>query len=180
MPRGIITRLVVAFALAILSFCGSSLYAGYITREVDDSARAIAPNPMPSIEHLADTRGELRMLDVALTRYDTSHSAADREKVTAARDRLGVSFERYLAEPESYPGEQALWADLHRSLSGVDQAVEAALVDIAAGRSIGDRATHAMDAASTAVRHSIDYNADAARWLATRIEHEHSLAVRVS
>jgi len=49
MPRGIVTRLVVAFGLAILSFCGSSLYAGYITRQVDDSARSIARNAMPSI-----------------------------------------------------------------------------------------------------------------------------------
>src|SRR6476646_1564511 len=103
MPRGIITRLVVAFALAILSFCGSSLYAGYMTREVDDSARSIARNAMPSIEHLADTRGELRQLDVALTRYDVSHRPADKEVVLAARDRLDVAFERYLAEPEAYP-----------------------------------------------------------------------------
>jgi len=180
MPRGIITRLVVAFALAILSFCGSSLYAGYITREVDDSARSIARNAMPSIEHLADTRGELRMLDVALTRYEASHSPADRQAVTAARDRLDVAFERYLAEPESYPGEQALWADLHRSLSGVDQAVEAALVDIAAGRSIGNRVSHALDGASAAIRHSIDYNADEASSLAQRIESEHTRAVNIS
>src|SRR5262245_16757315 len=100
MPRGIVTRLVVAFGLAILSFCGSSLYGSYITREIDDSAGSIARNAMPSIEHLADTRGELRMLDVAVTRYEASHKATDREAVTAARDRMDIAFERYLAEPE--------------------------------------------------------------------------------
>src|SRR3954469_15519759 len=109
MPRGIITRLLVAFALAILSFCGSSLYATYVTREVDDSARSIAGNAMPTIEHLAETRGELRQLDVALTRYDVQHTAANRQEALAARERLNIAFERYLAEPETYPGEQSLW-----------------------------------------------------------------------
>ena len=180
MPRGILTRLVIAFALAILSFCGSSLYAGYITREVDDSARSIAVNAMPSIEHLADTRGELRLLDVAVTRYEASGKASDREAVTNARDRMDVAFERYLSEPETFPGEQALWGELHRSLTAVDQATEAALVDIAAGRPVGNRVTMAMNSAGTAIRHSIDLNADAARSLAERIERDHRRAVNIS
>jgi len=180
MPRGIITRLVVAFGLAILSFCGSSLYASYITREVDDSARSIARNAMPSIEHLADTRGELRQLDVAITRFEASHKAADRAEVIAARDRMDRAFERYLSEPESYPGEQALWADLHHALTEVEQATEAALVDISAGRPIGNRVTVALNAATVVIRRSIDFNADAASGSAQRIERDHTRAINIS
>jgi len=180
MPRGIVTRLVVAFGLAILSFCGSSLYAGYITRQVDDSARSIARNAMPSIEHLTDTHDKLHQLDVALVRYEASHKAPDRLAVTAARDRLDLAFERYLSEPETYPGEQALWGDLHRALSSVDQATEAALVDIAAGRPVDNRVSASMNAATAAIRRSIDFNADAASWMAERIERDHRRAINIS
>jgi signal transduction histidine kinase len=180
MPRGILTRLLIAFGLAILSFCGSSLYAGYVTREVDDSARSIARNAMPSIEHLAETRGELRLLDVAVTRYEASPTAANRAAVTSARDRMNIAFERYLAEPETFPGEQELWAELHGSLATVDHTVEAALVDIGAGRSAGNRVTLAMNSATTSIRRAIDFNADAAGWLAQRIENDHRRAVDVS
>jgi signal transduction histidine kinase len=180
MPRGLVTRLVVAFALAILSFCGSSLYAGYMTRQVDDSARSIAGNAMPSIEHLADTRGELRGLDTAVTRYDASHRPADREAVRAARERMQTAFEIYLAEPETYPGEQALWADMHRTLANVDQTVESALDDIDAGRPVGNRVTVAMNGASASIRRAIDYNANAALALALRIEDDHRRATKVA
>jgi hypothetical protein len=38
MPRGLITRLIIAFVLAILCFCGSTIYTQSITREIDDVA----------------------------------------------------------------------------------------------------------------------------------------------
>src|ERR1700744_1306302 len=117
MPRGLITRLVIAFVLAILCFCGSTLYSQSISAENDDAARSIATNAMQSIEHLTDTRGELRQLDVAIVRYDAPHSMADRAAVAGARARLDDAFERSLAEPETYPGEQALWGDMHHALS---------------------------------------------------------------
>src|SRR2546423_13838347 len=109
MPRGLLTRLVVAFALAVICFCGSTLYSQTISRDIDDAALSISGNAMVSIEHLTETRGELRQLDVAIVRYDASHSAADRAAVAAARTDIEKSFERYLDEPETYAGEQALW-----------------------------------------------------------------------
>ncbi|MCU1279783.1 MAG: Tricarboxylate transport sensor protein TctE [bacterium] len=180
MPRGLLTRLVVSFGLAILSFCGSTLYSQSISRDIDDAALSISGNAMVSIEHLTDTRGELRQLDVAIAHFDASHSDADRAAVAAARSRLDESFERYLAEPETYPGEQALWADMHRALSAVNQAVENALDDGANGRAVGARVTRAIDIAAVAVRRTIDFNADQARALALRIERDHHRATRVA
>ena len=134
---------------------------------------------MVSIEHLTDTRGELRLLDVAMVRYDSSHSAADRQAVLDARTRLDAAFERYLAEPETYPGEQALWADMHHGLSVVNQAVERALDDVIGGRTVGDHVTSAINLAATAIRQEIDFNADRARELALKIEHDHTRARQI-
>jgi len=180
MPRGLLSRIVIAFGLAVLFFCGSTLYSQTISADVDDSAISIAGNAMESIEHLTETRGELRQLDVAVVRYDSSHDAADRQAVDDARTRVDQAFERYLAEPVQYPGEQALWGDLHHALSLVNQAVESGLDDIAAGRRVGNHVTVAINAAAHAIRTTIDFNADRARELALRIEHEHTRAQRVA
>jgi signal transduction histidine kinase len=181
MPRGLITRLVVSFALAIVCFCGSTLYSQSISRDIDDAAASIAGNAMVSIEHLTDTRGELRQLDVAVAHYDGTRRPADREAVLAARTRVDEAFERYLAEPETYPGEQALWADMHRAISAVNQAVESVLDDTTRdSRAAGARVTRAIDAAGAAIRVTIDFNADRARSLAIRIERDHLRARNVA
>lgn len=180
MPRGLLTRLVIAFGLAVLSFVGSTLYSQTISADIDDAALSISGNAMVSIDHLTDTRGELRQLDVAMVRYDNSRSAADRAAVADARRRVDEAFERYLSEPETYPGEQALWADMHRALSAVNQAVESALADVAAGRPAGSRVTLAIDAAARAIRTEIDFNAERARELALRIERQHLRAHRAA
>jgi signal transduction histidine kinase len=180
MPRGLITRLVISFALAIVCFCGSTLYSQSISSDIDDAAVSISGNAMVSIEHLTDTRGELRQLDVAVAHYEGSHSDDDRAAVSAARARIDEAFEHYLAEPTTYPGEQALWGDMHRALSTVNQAVESVLDDGAAGRNAGVRVSKAIDAAGIAIRRTIDFNADRARALALRIERDHLRARRVA
>ncbi len=180
MPRGMLTRLVIAFALAVASFIGSTLYSQTISADIDDAAMSISTNAMVSIEHLTDTRGELRQLDVDMVRYDHSHTAADRAAVEAARQRVDESFERYLDEPLRYTGEQALWGDMHRALSQVNQAVESALDDVAAGRTVGNHVTTAINVAARAIRTAIDFNADRARGLAQQIEHDHLRARRVA
>lgn len=180
MPRGLLTRLLVAFALAIICYCGSTLYSQTISSDIDDAALSISGNAMTSIEHLTDTRGSLRELDVAMVRYEASRSARDRAVVVAARTSVEEAFERYLAEPDVYAGEQALWGDMHRALAAVDQAVESALGDVAAGRAIGTRVSAAIDNAAAAIHKTIDFNADQARRLAMRIERDHRRAHRVA
>jgi signal transduction histidine kinase len=181
MPRGLITRLVVSFALAIVCFCGSTLYSQSISRDIDDAAVSISGNAMQSIEHLTDTRGELRQLDVAVAHYSGSHDGTDRAAVSAARARVDEAFERYLAEPDTYPGEQALWGDMHHALSAVNQAVQGVLDDESnSRRPASARVTKAIDTAGTAIRRTIDFNADRARELALRIERDHHRARRVA
>ncbi len=180
MPRGLLTRLVIAFALAIVCFCGSTLYSQNISRDVDDAAASIAGNAMVSIEHLTDTRGELRQLDVDMVRYDASHTASDRATVEASRARVDEAFERYLSEPEKFPGERASWGEMHRALSAVNHAVENGLDDVTAGRPSTNQVTPAINVAAAALRRTIDFNADRARQLAIRIEQDHNRSTRVA
>jgi signal transduction histidine kinase len=180
MPRGLITRLAVSFALAIVCFCGSTLYSQSISSDIDDAAGSISGNAMTSIEHLTDTRGELRQLDVAVAHFTSSGNAGDRAAVTAARTRADEAFERYLAEPETYPGEQALWGDMHRALSTVNQAVEGVLDDTTSSRAASERVSRAIDTAGAAIRTTVDFNADRARELAVRIERDHARARRIA
>jgi len=180
MPRGLLTRLVIAFALAVVCFCGSTLYSQAISRDIDDAAVSISRNAMVSIEDLTDTRGALREVDVAMVRYDASHSERDRIGVATARAHVEEAFERYLGEPDTFQGEQALWGDMHRALSLVDQAVDTALSEVGAGRPIGRHVTAAIESAANAIRKAIDFNADQARRLAERIERDHQRSRRVA
>jgi signal transduction histidine kinase len=180
MPRGLLTRLVVAFALAVVCFCGSTLYSQAISRDIDDAAGSISRNAMVSIEDLTETRGALRQIDVVMVRYEASHAEADRLAVENARTHVEETFEHYLSEPDTYQGEQALWADMHRALSLVDQAVDSGLAEVAAGRPIGHHVTVAIEGAANAIRKTIDFNADQARRLADRIERDHQRSRRVA
>ena len=180
MSRGLLTRLVIAFALAVVSFCGTTVYTQVISRDIDDAASSISGNAMVSIEHLTDTRGALRELDVALVRYAGSHSERDRLDVAAARGLVEETYERYLGERERYAGEQALWGDMHRALSFVDQSVDGALAEVAAGRPIDRHVTAVIDNAALTIRKAIDFNAGEARKLAERIERDHQRSRRIA
>jgi signal transduction histidine kinase len=181
MPRGLIGRIIVSFGLAILCFCGSTLYSQSISRHIDDAALSIATNAMPSIEELAETRGNLRRLDVATNRYLIQRNDDNRNNVVNARRDADAAFERYLAQPDTYPGEQALWGKLHAAFHEVDASIDQVLddpkVDVIAA---GNRVTTGINAAATAIRSLIDFNADNARRDAQRITNDHRRATDVA
>lgn len=180
MPRGLISRIIVSFALAILCFCGSTLYSQSISQHIDEAALSIATNAMPSIEALAETRGELRQLDVAITRYLMQRSDEHRRDVQAARDSVDREYETYLAQP-TYMGEQALWGNLHGAFRNVDAAVEQVLDDPRLDPVVGARrVTTAINSAAVGIRGLIDFNADHGRAEAERIQVDHRRATRVA
>src|ERR1700761_829185 len=125
MPRGLVSRLVVSFVLAIVCFCGSTIYSSWIARTLDDEALAIAASAVPAIEHLSTVRAELRRLDTAVLRYEAHAGTPERAEVLEARARLDDAFERYLSLPVRFGDEQALWAELHHRLAEVDRRVAA-------------------------------------------------------
>ena len=182
MPAGLLLRLVVAFALTIACFSGSTLYSSHISNEIDRGALSIADNAMPSIEHLSTVRAELRRLESALGRYALTRDGRDRQELLDARLQADAAFERYLALPDTYPGETALWRQLHHALSAVDRALDGALqqVGTASPHDLVDALRPSINDANDALRRTIDLNAERARELALRIEEGRRRAVRVA
>ena len=179
MSRGLVSRLIVAFVLSVACFCGSTLYSESISNHIDEAALSIASNAMPSIEHLANTRGELRHLDVAVARLEQGRSAAQLAEVARARAAVDEAFDSYLALPVTYAGEQALWAEMHRGLAAVDRAVDEAMAERPPPLA-SPHVTSAINEASAAIRRAIDFNAAHSRELALRIETGRRRSTRVA
>src|SRR4051812_28047293 len=176
MPSGLLGRLVVSFLLAIVCFCGSTVYTEAISRDIDAAALSIARNAMPSIEELSNARAELRRLDLAVTRYAAGHDAVDRLDALATRARIDVAFEHYLSLP-IYTGEHTLQSSLRHALALVDRAVDA----VPANQRVppGEVST-VIRGASDAMRDAGDPNAEQARRLAERIEADHHRVTRAA
>ncbi|HEX4458089.1 MAG TPA: ATP-binding protein [Polyangia bacterium] len=181
MPRGLLSRLIISFVLAIVCFCGSTIYSSWISRALDDEALAIAASAVPAIEHLSNVRAELRRLDTAVLRYEAHAGAPERGEVLEARAQLDEAFERYLSLPSRFGDEQTLWAELHHRLAEVDRIVAAKLEDVDNGTNrYDDKVKLATDAAAEPIRRIIDFNAQKARDLALRMEHGRRRNVRVA
>lgn len=179
MPRGLRSRLVAAFVLAIACFVASTLYSVHLSRRIDERARVIVQDVTPSIERLADTRGSLRDLEAAVVRFELARSDEARAEASRARTEVDEAFERHLARPAGYPGEQARWAEIHRALAEVDRTIAGVLAGGAGAPP--DRDVHAaIGAAAEAVRGAIDDDVGHARELALEIEDARRWATRVA
>jgi signal transduction histidine kinase len=182
MPSGLLIRLIVAFALTIACFSGSTIYSSHISGEIDRGALSIAHNAMPSIEHLSTVRAELRRVESALGHYAVSRDPRDHDEVIEARAQADDAFERYLALPDSYVEEMALWSGLHRALAAADRAVNGALEQVGKQppRDIMLSVQPSMNQAAEALRLTIDANAERAGALALHIETGRRRATRVA
>jgi signal transduction histidine kinase len=179
LPSSLRLRVILAFVLAIVAFGSSTLYSTYISRTIDRGALSIAHDAMPSIEHLATIRAELRHLESALGHFAASHTAGDREDVMVARQQADQAFERYLGVPEP---ERTTWRELHRALAGVDSAVDRALArgDSLPPEQLLDSVRPALNAATDALRSAVDIDAAEAQKLALNIEAGRQRATRVA
>jgi signal transduction histidine kinase len=178
MPRGLVLRLLGAFSLAVACFVGSTLYSAHLSATIDDRARAIAAEILPSIERLAETRGRLRSLLAAVARYQQARGEATRGAVVRARAAVEEEFEQHLSLPPSHAGEQARWADIDHALRVVERATENALA--APGAAAADEVLRAIDVAAEEIRTTIELDVDHARALALEIEAARRWATRVA
>jgi signal transduction histidine kinase len=182
MPSSLRIRVVLAFVLAIVTFCTSTLYSSYISRAIDRGALSIANDAIPAIEALSTIRAERRRLESALGHYAMSRSAADRDEVLSTRATMEQSFERYLAVPAPNSADRALRSELHGRLAMVDSNVDTALARVGTVPPpvLLEGIKPAMDAATQTLRAAFDANATRARQLALRIEAGRQRATRVA
>ena len=152
--------LAAALTASSASFLGASLLSQEHMSRIDRAAQEIAGNAGPSIERLAELRGHLRHLFRALDDDGAPNARAAIAEATTA-------LARYRALP-SFTGEEALARRLDRSLSGLAQAVDAAIAP-GAPRAAHDRAIAAIDAADDEAVRLLDFNAEQSRTTARRI-----------
>lgn len=168
--------LLVAFAAVVLCFVGSTAYAQLVAREIGELSETLTTNAMPSIQHLASARADLRQLQVLADDYVVAEypaRAATLGAILGTEAKIDTDLDVYLRLPV-YPGEDAFWQDIHDALSAVHAAVETTRKHIEAGDREGAAVSvKALDAACeravAAVLAAIDFDAGMGEQMGRRI-----------
>jgi signal transduction histidine kinase len=175
--------LIVSFLLAAAFYVGSTFYSESISRTIDDAARSIANDAMPSIQHLSEMRTDLRRFETALDRYVVGRHPDELRLAVEARARIDDAFARYLALPENAPGEPALWGEIHRTLATVDHRCDELVAEVRAGfvhPATQTACRQAIDTTSASAQRDVELNVAQSADLALRIERGHQRSKRVA
>ena len=176
MPRRVLAPLIATFVLAVACFLTSTWYSSDVSSRITRASARIATEAIPSIVQLAETRSELRQLDLAARLFEPSRADRERDRLAAARGDVDAAFGRFLALPTAFAGERARRAAIRESEQEVDRAVS----DLVAGAAGGPEVTRAVDAASDAIRDTIVFDADHAGELAAAIDRDRGHAVAIA
>ncbi|HVY61181.1 MAG TPA: hypothetical protein VHF22_05975, partial [Planctomycetota bacterium] len=161
----------------IACFFGATTLAQRQVRNIDEAARDIYANAMPSIEHLAATRFELRHLEVVADRVLLRAEAGTKaplDEVDELIARIQREVRTYLDLPV-FPGEREHWDDVEVGLAAILRATARLKAFTAAGDLRGGRAAfaelgRASDAANAAIQRSEEFNAQEGMRLAREIQ----------
>lgn len=184
--RGLVIASVVA---VVLCFLAATAFPQWQAKEIGVLSESLVGNAMPSIEHLASARSELRRVQAIIAGYPLGDESTRASLVAAmvdARRAIDEDVDAYLRLPV-YPGEEDVWREIRRTLTDVDAAVAntRAYADahddaraIASVRALGV----ACDRASTAILDDIQFNARNGERLGRRIRElrTHTLWVAVA
>ncbi len=105
-------HLIGAFTLTIASFMASTAVAEHRSRGIEAAAESIAANALPSVEHIVDSRTQLRQLEFAIERLTDPAVPPevlqrDLVRLQQARSALAATWHTYLHLPD-YAGERTL------------------------------------------------------------------------
>jgi signal transduction histidine kinase len=179
-------RFLAVFAAIALCFLGVTAYAQHLQGAIERAALDIADNAAPSIQHLAQTRTDLRHLQLVLSQR-IADGAADRaalDAVVELRAHLRAEMDAYLTLP-TVPGERDLWKGIGEDLLRVDAAVDRALILLAQGDVRGASAIRdgqlaaATERATDSMARALDLNTAHVRQLAHAINASRSRAAFV-
>src|SRR5215468_5183236 len=102
-PRSPGWSLLLAFTAVAASFVGATLFTTYSSHNIDAASASIAENAMPSIEHLAAARTNLRELQVhfstAIDEVERKDPVSQGPQIERARTLLTREVGSYLALP---------------------------------------------------------------------------------
>ena len=169
-------RLFASFSLIALAFVASSVYANWLSVEIEGETHALTANALPSVEHLTTAIDALRDLEASTDDYadlPADQRPAARTHIAATWKVVDAKLAAYLVLP-AFPGERDLYAEVPGSLRDLDAAIERLFVDAESGdgararpadRDVRDKANRA----ARLLRHLVRFNVDHATESSTRI-----------
>ncbi len=174
--------LVALVGAVVLLFALSSIASEVLSRRVDDDAKRLLENALPSLSQLGAARSALRRIDRTATELAVAH--ADRSTLerdlTAARKQLDAALVGYL-ELSPLPGERARYPDVQRRLGALDVAIQQ-LVDGSHGATMsGDALEQQLETAADRVDGDVEALDEALSELSELARHEARLtAARIA
>jgi signal transduction histidine kinase len=171
-------RLFAAFSLIALAFVASSVYANWLSVEIEGEANALTQDALPSAAHLTRATDALRDLEAATDDY-ADLAPEEREP---ARGRIAQLWRivdgelaAYLALP-AFSGERELYADVPGAMLDLQSSIDNLFVDTASGdrekaRATADRVVRARaNQAASLLRQLVTFNAAHASESSARIQ----------
>jgi len=181
-------RLPLVFGIVVASFVAAMLVTQWQLVSVGRTSLEIADSTAPSIEYLANARGEMRHLEVVLRDYvdDERHGVAHPrlEPVEVSRKAMNDYVADYLVLPVE-PREQALWGDILRTKDSLNDVVNRCLAaidrrDWTAAKAACDAVDASGDALSAAITRDVELNASRAHMLALDIARDRRRSMLVA
>jgi signal transduction histidine kinase len=142
-------RLFAAFALTTVAFVLSSVYANWLSVEIERETESLLGNALPSIEHLTAAVDDLRDFEAATDDYaelPAEERGAARQNIEELRRDIEGELATYRMLPR-YPGEDSLYQDVPPTLRLLDASVAHLYADVEAGHH-----EHARETADREVR----------------------------
>ena len=169
-------KLTIVFGVVVVSLIAATCFSQWQLATVGRSSRDIADNFAPSIEYLAEARGDMRRLQIVLREYIDERKTEPTARVDAvedARTTMDDAITSYLVLP-SDAKERQLAGDVLRAKDAMNLAVERCLEktaqrDFPATDVLMRNVSAAADVLSMAITRDIELNAGRSHESAARI-----------
>lgn len=176
--------LIGAFIAVVACFTCSTLYSQKQERDIGALSESLSADAMPSIEHLAAARTELRHVQALARSYVASGDDGSLDQMTTAQRAIDVDIDDYL-RLRVYPGEAEIWRGIRETLDDVDAAIAALKVFAASGETERAKASvgplvAACERAVGRVLEDVEFNARKGEQLGRRIGEERSRSRQVA
>ena len=167
------------FGIVVASFVTAMVVTQWQLISVGRTSLEIADSTAPSIEYLANARGEMRHLEVVLHDYVEERGTQPARVAAAEKSRhaLEEAIDQYLQLPVE-PAEQRLWGNILRTNDELNASVDRCLAaanahDWVAAANALAALDSAADALGTAITRDIELNAARSHALALAIVADH-------
>ena len=171
-------RLLGAFSLIAVAFVASSVYANWLSVEIEGEAHVLTANALPSVDHLTVACDALRDLEASTDDYadlGPEQRPPARLHIKAMWNVVDAELARYLDLP-AFPGERDLYREVPDSLRELDSAMDRLFADTESGdreraRETADRVVRAKaNRSAQLLRHLVRFNAEHAAESSMRIQ----------